>query len=291
MAKTTLPEIRLSTMIECVKAVHLSYYVETAFASRGGLMLVGPPGVLKTTMLDPLNLYEGVLTMSDVNAKVLQTIVKHQLIAGHSRTLVLPEVQRLYERDQRTSDGVEGTVRSLVDEGFSGASFEDPTAVRFKARATVLGAMTMSFKDKHWEKWVQSGYARRFLWSLIKLKDPDMLMDAVELGQMAEPTEDIVQMAPPMSGNRIPQLTPSERREIRPLVRNQPPPNNLAFEILCRVGAVLKYYYEKDFEKGGPKRDHLEQVQAFSETLTVGAELTGLRLRKPGSGRANGHKK
>src|SRR5262245_32015279 len=125
------PLVKVSTLIECVKAAHLSTYVESQFNHSSGLFLVGPPGVLKTTIVGALDSYESVLTLSDVNAKTLTSIIKSQLTSNTIKTLVFTEVQRLYERDPRTAAGIEGTIRSIVEEGYHGASYEDPTVVRF----------------------------------------------------------------------------------------------------------------------------------------------------------------
>ena len=43
-------EVSVSCMIECLAAAHLSNYVDSPFHERGGIMLVGPPGSLRTTL-------------------------------------------------------------------------------------------------------------------------------------------------------------------------------------------------------------------------------------------------
>jgi hypothetical protein len=263
--------VRISTLMECVKAAHLSTYVDSQFSHASGLMIVGPPGVLKTTILKALDPYESVLTLSDVNSKVLHGIIKTQLTNNAIKSLVLPEVQRIYERDPRTAAGVEGTIRSLVEEGFSGASFEDPTVSRFTARAFVIGAMTDKFRDENWQRWNDSGFARRFLWCLIRLGDPSILMNAVEQGRMAMVADDVVAMPTPPLGT-IPALDVAQRKRIRPLVRKQPKPSNVQFELMCRMAAALVYYYKRN----KIKRDPIETIQEFGGCVLGGAELTGL---------------
>jgi hypothetical protein len=264
------PSVKISTLMECVKAAHLSTFVQSAFPHSAGMFVVGPPGVMKTTILRALDPYESVLTLSDVNSKVLNGIIKSQLTSNAIKSLVLPEVQRIYERDPRTAAGVEGTIRSLVEEGFSGASFEDPTVSRFTARALVIGAMTDKFRDENWQRWNDSGFARRFLWVLVRLGDPSILMNAVEAGRMAQVSDEIVQMPQPLA--TIPPLDSATRKRIRPLVRKQPKPCNVQYELLCRMTAVLKYYYEKNKSK----KDPLQTIQEFGGSILGGAELTGL---------------
>lgn len=265
--------VNVSTLLECVKAAHLSTYVTSPFQQTSGLFLVGPPGVMKTTILRALDPYESVLTLSDVNSKVLTSIIKGQLTSNTIKTLVLPEVQRIYERDPRTAAGVEGTIRSLVEEGYHGASYEDPTVTRFIARACVIGAMTDKFRDLNWTRWQDSGFARRFMWCLVRLGDPAILMNAVESGRLATVKNDVVQMPTPAMGG-IPPIDAAMRKKIRPLVRKQPKPANVQYEMLCRMAAVLAFYYSK----AKSKKDPLETIQEFGNSILGGAELTGLVL-------------
>jgi hypothetical protein len=271
MSEGKIPSVRISTLMECVKAAHLSSYVRSEFQHTSGLFLVGPPGVMKTTILSALDNYETVLSLSDVNSKVLHSIIKTQLTSNGIKSLVLPEVQRIYERDPRTAAGVEGTIRSLVEEGFKGASFEDPTVSRFTARAFVIGAMTDRFRDDNWQRWNDSGFARRFLWCLVRLGDPSILMDAVEQGRMAMVSDDVVAMPTPALG-QIPAIDSNMRKRIRPLVRKQPKPANVQFELLCRMTAVLDFYYKR----AKMKKDALKTIQEFGGAILGGAELTGL---------------
>lgn len=265
--------VKISTLIECVKAAHLSSYVESPFASGSGLMLVGPPGVMKTTILGALDNYESVLALSDVNTKVLTSVIKSSLTSNAIKTLALPEVQRIYERDSRTAAGVEGTIRSLVEEGFRGASFEDPTVTRFTARATVIGAMTDKFQQENWTRWNDSGFARRFMWALIRLGDPSILMNAVEKGKMAEIRDEVVSMPTPVMG-KLPAIDAVLRRRLRPLVRKQPKPSNVQYEMLCRMTSVLVFYYKKSKSR----KDPIQTIVEFGNALLDGGEVTGLVL-------------
>jgi len=264
-------QVKVSTLIECVKAAHLSTYVQSQFNHSSGLFLVGPPGVLKTTIVGALDTYESVLTLSDVNGKTLTGIIKSQLTTNTIKTLVFTEVQRLYERDPRTAAGIEGTIRSIVEEGYRGASYEDPTVTRFVARACVIGAMTDKFRDEHWSGWQDSGFARRFMWVLVRLADPSILLNAVEHGKLAEVKGEVVAMPTPQM-TIIPSIDSGLRKRLRPLVRKQPKPANVQYEMLCRMLSVLVHYYER----AKTKKDPMETITEFSNALLGGAELTGL---------------
>lgn len=270
-AVQTAKTVRVSTFVECLKAVHLSTYVQSPFSHMCGMFVVGAPGVIKTTLLEFLDPYETVLTLSDINTKMISSVVKSQLTNNSIKTLVLPEVQRIYERDPRTAAGVEGTIRALVEEGYRGATMEDPTVTRFRARACVIGAMTESLRDSNWKRWTDSGFSRRFMWCLIRLADSSVLMDAVEKGKLAQIDGSIVQMNTPPMGS-IPALPEAQKKRLRPLVRKQPHPSNVQYELLCRMAAVLTFYYART----GSKKDPMKTIIEFGNCLLGGADLVGL---------------
>ena len=241
--RSGLRELRAETLVEVICAMHLTNYVPGLGMHRGGLWLVGPPGVMKSTFLDFLEVYEDALFMTDLNNKGLMA-VKGELATGTVKTLVFPELQRIYERDPRTALGVEGSIRAMAEEGFRGASFEESGINRFKARATIIGAMTSDLQELKWAGWKTSGFSRRFLWCLIKLKDPEVLMRAVEKWERKDIGNIRVPNAP-SSGQISPHLTEAQRKAIRILVRYQPHPNNVSFELMCKIACVLQWHYKQ----------------------------------------------
>ena len=266
--------LRASVIVECLKAVHLSSYVQASNPHTGGLFLVGPPGVMKSFFLEALDHYETAVPLTDVNTQNLVGL-KSKFTNSSLRTLVMPEFQRIYERDPRTAAGVEGSLRALVEEGFRGASFEDSTIQRFRARATVIGAITDSFQERNWRRWEETGFARRFLWCLIRLQNAELLMESVASGHMlgfTDADEMIPMNTPPGS---IPDLlTEGERRDLRYLVKKQPKPANVPYEMVCRIAAVLKYYYQER----NSKRNHMQIVKEFGNCLLGGADIVGLEV-------------
>lgn len=255
------PKLRAETLVECICAMHLTSYVKGLGDHRGGMWLVGPSGALKSTFLDFLDVYENTIFHSDLNVKTLMNL-KGQFSVGSLRTLVLPELQKIYERDPRSAANIEGSIRAFAEEGFRGASFEPTGINRFRARACVIGAMTDEFQVRMWQRWVDSGFARRFLWGLIRLDDPDVLMRAVENWKLQD-LGDISIPKLPSTREIENNLSVGDRKRIRPLVRYQPQPNNFCFEMLCKVACVLRWHYERR----GIKRDALESVEEFSLAL------------------------
>lgn len=258
-------------LIEVLCAAHLTYLVATPFPERGGIMLVGAPGVLKSTFLEELDKqYPNVISMSDLNVKSLIRF-REQIAAGNIRTLVFPELQKLYERKDETAANLEGTLRALVAEGFQAASFEDQRVNRLRARCLVIGAMTPATQGKRFEAWDESGFNRRFLWSLIRLADPGALDRAIEEWQRLDFRVRHVPQLPPFEQG-IPNLTTrDERMRCRTLVKYQPggAPTQQA-QMLVKILAVLKWWYAETQQE----RSAIAVVTSFAESLgREGAEL------------------
>lgn len=263
--------LRVSQLIETLCCVHLTSYVESPFQDRGGLVIVGPPSVLKSTMLDVVaRNYNDAVSVSDINARTLDDL-RDQIAAKAIRTLVIPEYRKLYERHSYTSSNVEGTIRALVAEGFGAASFHDGRINQMKARCTLLTAMQPKFQVDHFKEWEDSGFNRRFLWSLVRMSDPGVLDRAVEDWRLLE--FGIAHIPPPPLGSTIPNTTTQvERAEMRRLVRYQPGGStSIQFALLCKLLAVFKWWYKLMRRRDS---EALRTVRAFAQTLgKEGAEL------------------
>jgi hypothetical protein len=256
--------LHIRQYLESLAACHLASYIEDKFPERGGIMLVGPPEVLKSTMLDVLDRqYGDVVAMSDVNAKSLAAL-RDAVASGRLRSLIFPDFGKLYERKIDTALNVEGVLRALVAEGFSAASFEDSRVAQTLARATVLGAMTPAIQRTHFDRWDKTGFSRRFLWSLVALDNPRILDRAVEawerlsFGLLTLPR-------PPLDGSPIPHLTTTgERQRIRMFLKYQPGMGSaIQFQLLVKMLSVLRWWYQQS----GDSRNPMDTLEAFAQTL------------------------
>lgn len=266
-----LPKLSISVMLEMLCAVHLSSYVESPFQDHGGLMIVGPPGVLKSTFLSILDRnYHDALSLSDLNMRTLVDYRDH-IAARTIRTLVIPEYKKIWERHKMTASNVEGTIRALAGEGFMSAGFEDSRPQRLRARCTIFAAMTPKFQADHYREWEEDGFNRRFLWSLVRLQDPQLVDKAVELWELVD-----VNLAriPPTPVASIPNLTTREERAaMRLLVKYQPGGNHGSqVAIMAKTLSVLKWWY-KILKR--PDGAALATIRTFAQSLgKEGAELT-----------------
>lgn len=265
----TLP---INILVEMLCAAHLSSYVDSPFPDRGGLFIVGPPSVLKSTLLEMLDHhYHDAVTVSDINARSLGDL-RDQIAAKVIRTLVIPEYAKLHERHPYTAANVEATLRALVGEGFSAPSFEDARINRLRARVTMLSGMVPKFQVDHFRAWEDSGFNRRFLWCLVRLKDQELLERAVEEWARVDFKIRHIPIAP--DGDvPIPQLTTkAERAELRTLIKYQPGGSHtIQLALLVKMLAVLKWWYGMIRR---PTREAMVNLRLFSQCLgKEGAEL------------------
>jgi len=227
-------------------------------------MLVGEPGVLKSTFLDVLDRqYHDAVSMSDINARGLSDL-RGAISTGAIRTLVLSELAKLYERADPTAKNVEGTIRAMADEGFRAASFEDQRINRTAARSLIIGALTPRTQENHFKDWEDSGFNRRFLWPHIRLADPLILERAViewrrldfQLGHVPRP---------PANGEKIPNRTTAlERNVLRGLVKYQPGGSHaLHVQLMTKILCVLRWWYDQ----ADVDADAMATLGRFAESL------------------------
>jgi hypothetical protein len=254
----------MQTMLEGLCAAHLSTYVHSDVKDCGGMMLVGDPATLRSTMLSVIDRqYHNALTLSDVNARTLAEL-RGQIASRNIRTLVLPEFAKLYERgNPGTAENVVGTLRAMVAEGFHAPSFEDARIARTVARCLVLAAITPTLRGRHFNEWEDSGFNRRFLWPLLTLENGDILEESRVQRRLLE-IECI--SYPPIPNAGIPdQTTEAERRALRVLVKYQPGGNHaIQLELLIRMLAVLRWWYPK---VGRAPEEAMVRVREFARTL------------------------
>lgn len=254
--------VRASTFLEVICAAHISSYVESPYESFGGVMLVGPPEALKTSFLSVLDRYPNALVLSDLNIKTL-TAMRQDISAGQIRTLALTEIRKLYERNIQTAANIEGHIRALVDEGFRAASFQDQRVRGFTARCMVMAGMTEKFYMEHFEKWSDSGFSRRFLWCIYRLKDPNAILRAIEKWTKLDVgTVPIIEI--PASGVIQNAVSDKERQWILTLLKFQTGGKVIPFQLMSRILATLRWHYKRT----GDKRDPIDTLKEFAIMLS-----------------------
>jgi hypothetical protein len=245
------------TLIEVLEAAHLTSFITGCpFEQRGGIMIVGPPGILKTSFIETaLSEHPNALILSDLNVNSLMKL-RESLISGRYKTIAFPEFEKLYQRKADTASNVEATIKQLVEEGFTRASFEEQDAITFKARTLVIGAMTSNFYDKKIGGWREQGFKRRFLWVAITLLDPNEIMKAIRRGKKLE-LNDIYRRYP-TSGIPL-DVDESESKKLEAMLSAQW--QATPYVLLKKIYSVLKWKY-----KNNPERP-MQIMQEFSESI------------------------
>jgi hypothetical protein len=243
-------------LIEIIEAAHLTSFVQGPFEQRGGIILVGPPGMLKTNFIETaFQGHPAVLTLSDLNINSLMAL-RESLISGRYTTIAFPEFEKLYQRKSDTASNVEGTIQQLVENGFTRASFEEQDAITFKARALVVGAITHNFYSKKIGQWRESGFKRRFLWVAITLSDPNEIMHAIRRGELLN-LDGIMRKFPIRPIPFAIEETESKKLEKMLMGQWQATPYVLMKKIFC----VLKWKYAKEPQHA------MKLMEEFSESL------------------------
>lgn len=262
--------MELLNLYRVLAAAHLTYAVDPipeAFSQRGGLMLVAPPEQMKTTMVACLRGYGDCLVISDLNVKQMVKYLRDEIAAGRYHTLALTAFEKIYKRDSDTASNIEATLCAMIEEGFGHAAFEDSRSFVRIAKCLVVGALVESYYRKQFPSWLDSGFARRFLWCHFALRDRYAVVRSVVKW---EP----LQMS--ANGNCLPRLpygpipfnlTETERKKLFRLISTQPgqsTPQILMSKILC----VLKWHFRDDLKGDQTAMDVMED---FGESLNIKA--------------------
>lgn len=263
--------MKAASLIEVITAAHFTSYVDSEeFPERGGIILNSPPGNFKSTFIKQcLKPYcPQALVLSDINVETF-TLLKHSMSTGALRTLALPELQKIYERNPQTAKNVEGHIRGIVDEGFGLASFQNQQMLgQVEARCMVICGIVPSCYERHFQQWTDSGFTRRFIWSSYQLADPSVLTQAIHKWKRLEFRE----KTPMLPQKRIHMnVTESESKEIMHIMGQQGC-EALPYSLLKKILAVLKWKFRERAEAREPMRI----IRDFGKSL--GTKMDKLEL-------------
>ncbi len=141
-------------------------------------MLAAPPGQLKTTAVEYLDFFPKTKLISNITVKALNAL-RQDFLSGEIQTMGFPDYDMIYKRQASTASQVEGTLMSLTGEGFRNPAFSDQRVNVMKARCTIIGGVTIKCYEDKISEWIDSGFARRFLWARYTVKNPEQLEEAI----------------------------------------------------------------------------------------------------------------
>lgn len=234
-----------TTLIEVLDAAHVTHLVSSPFLQRGGIILVAPPGHLKTTFITAaLRGYQDKLLMSDINVKTLMEL-RNDMISGKYQTLAFTALEKLYARASRTSDNIEATLMAMVEEGFTRAAFEDQRGPMRPSRALVVGGTFPDTIEKMWNKWEKIGFTRRFIWINYSLKNPKEILKAIHRWQLLD--FGMTMKAFPIADNIPYDMNDRESSFVLDCLKGQAEATPLV--LMKKIYCVLKWKYQGDADK------------------------------------------
>lgn len=233
--------MRFNTLTEVCAAMHLSPTVSGEVGEqRGGLMFVAPPGHLKSTVVEIVEQFPRARIISNLTVQTLNAM-RQDFISGEIQTLGFSDYEMIYKRHGSVSSQIEGTLMALADEGFRNPAFSDQRTHVVAARCTIIGAITIDCYEAKWPQWLNSGFARRFLWSKFSLKNSDKIEQSYVQWKKAELDGDFYPKIP-RSGKIPHKLTESEAQKVLYQLRFQCD-RKLPFLVAQRIISVLLWKF------------------------------------------------
>lgn len=207
-------------------------------------MLIGPPETMRTTSIElAFREHPSALCLSDVNTISLDGL-KDSFTSGRYSSIGFLDYQKLYERHSSTASNVEGTLRQMMEEGYTRSPHDDPTAPSTKARAFVVAAVTEAFYKRHHKAWRDSGFLRRWICSLFFMPtlSRNRMINAIHEWKKIE-FDGIRRITPvtPIPYN----LTQKESEYLLHVMRDQSS-QATPFVLMKKIYVVLKWKYKQE---------------------------------------------
>lgn len=258
--------MKVQTLLRILVAAHFTYRVQAPdkFQARGGIFLVAAPEALKTTFLKTVDGFEKSVVLSDLNLQSLGRM-RTSINAGKITTLIFNDVQKLYQRDSESAENLVGALSAMVEEGFSKLAFDVQEAHTTLTRALMLGAMVPEFYERRLRVWLDSGFARRFVWFHYSLQNPDAILDAISRWEEAEIENGFRFRVP---SETIPYtVTETEARKIQWYLKNNHG-QALPKILLQKIAAVLRWQNRQLHQRD----DTMEVLEEFAQGLKKTSE-------------------
>lgn len=232
--------LHINSLIEFLDAAADTKYVAGPFDERGGIMIVGPPGSFKTTVIElAMDGHPDAVVCSDLNVQQWLKM-KDDFVNRRYSILAFPEFEKIFQRHPSTAMNLEGIIKALVSEGYGTGPGGDPRMPRIKARACVIGGITTDCFERHYELWQKNGFLRRFIWLIVSVHNPDLIVQAIRKWEKIDFGRVVFRPA-----NRSINVNISDVRSkgIEKIMKSQPGLHGTAYVLMKKIVAVLDWKY------------------------------------------------
>lgn len=254
--------VSVTDLITFLQAAHVAQDTACSLEARGGILLVAYPEQLKTTMVNAAyRVYPEVHRTSDMNVQDFSAF-RRDLLTQRYDSVAFLDYQKIWERDDRTSKGVEGVIRALADEGWYGV-LAGQQLKGTPARCFFVLCLTPTLYDSSLQRWTESGFLRRFLTIRYVFKGRRLLEEAIKEGRHYQ-----FQTAMPIMRPMVPlpyEVTKEESDAIAPLLVQQR--SLLALEMLLRIYNTLRWHFECKLAQ--PAGTAMEFLQGMASLFTT----------------------
>lgn len=238
--------MRVTSLIEFLDAACNTKWIQGPFQERGGIMIVGPPGSFKTTIIEAaLNEHSDALPLSDLNVQQWMK-VKDDFVSRRYTALGFPEFEKIYQRHPATASNLEGIIKALICEGFVSAPNGDPRTPRLKARGLVIGGITTDCFERRYDEWQRNGFLRRFIWLVTAVQNPDLIVEAIRKWERINFGNVHVK---PASGEIDVKTSEARSRYLEHIMKHQPGLMGTGYVLMKKIAAVLEWKYSKQQKK------------------------------------------
>lgn len=230
--------MKMKNLIEFVNAASLTPSIESDFPQPGMLLLVSPPGAMKTTAIQiALAGAPDALVLTDVTTRGLNDMRSYfSGVKPRYRTLGLPDFDKLFQRNQTITANILGNLRNLCHDGFSHMNHEDQTMCVAKAKALVIAACTQRTYEQNYIDWKDGGLGRRMLRVSFTLGAYEETMEAAAADRRVPFNEQLIRQFP--ARTKVP-LTAAEEDLVKKQAKAQGPDAViLARKIYCVLKAA-----------------------------------------------------
>lgn len=254
--------MKAESLLQVLAAAHFAYKVRPdPYNRRGGIMLVAPAGHGKTTLLSRMSReLPKMLDISDLTTRQVSAL-RSRILEGKYTTLILDELEKLYQRKDATAMNVEGALQAIIEQGFSDFPGERPEIMGMPAQALVIANCTEEFFGRQLRRW-STAFVRRWLICQFRLRDVDIFANAIEHWRTQEMKNGMLFVVPVED---IPySLTIEESRRLRRWLSMNNQDEKTPYQLLQRIACVLRW---RDTKLGRKRDTTFTILEDFSECL------------------------